>query len=214
MDATTLKIGGLLEVAEAQQHAVAAQLEQLTRQTEALAQAVANVNTAADNAVIALEDAAGAAIDRSIRDSLSHAANTALAALQGVSEPVMATWSAMTEDAKAAEAQLRRAISWFSWRWIAIIGALGVGMMAGIVLAAKALVWWETFQINSLLRQRAELTEEVSRLEAMAEKWSKKAGRATLSTCNGRLCVQVEEKAGRWAYPNEPSRPYLVIKGY
>lgn len=100
MDATTLKIGGLLEVAEAQQQAIAAQLEQLKQQTEALAQAVANVNAAADDAVIALEDAAGAAIDRSIRDSLSHAATTALAALQDVSEPVMAQWSAMTEDAK------------------------------------------------------------------------------------------------------------------
>lgn len=71
MDETTLKIDGLLEVAEAQQQAVTAQLEQLKRQTEALAQAVANVNTAADNAVIALEEAAGAAINRSIRESLS-----------------------------------------------------------------------------------------------------------------------------------------------
>src|SRR5512144_1161398 len=124
MDPTTLKIGGLLEVAEAQQQAVAAQFEQLKRQTEALAQAVANVNTAADNAVIVLEEAAGAAINRSIRDSLSQAAKTALAALQGVSEPVMAKWSAMTEEAKAAETQLRRAISWFAWRWVALMGAL------------------------------------------------------------------------------------------
>src|SRR5512144_206909 len=198
MDSTTLKIGGLLEVAEAQQHAVAAQLEQLKQQTEALAQAVANVNAAADDAVIALEDAAGAAINRSIQDSLGQAAKTALAALQGVSEPVMAKWSAMTEEAKAAEAQLRRAISWFSWRWIALIGALGVGIIAGIVLAAKGLVWWEEFLINSLLRQRAELTEEVSRLEATADKWSKKGGRANLTPCNGRLCVEVDESAGRW----------------
>ena len=138
----TLKIGGLLEVAEAQQHAIAVQLEQLKQQTEALAQAVANVNTAADDAVIALEEAAGAAMDRSIRDSLSHAAKTALSALQDVSEPVMAKWSAMTEEARAAETQLRRAISWFSWRWAALIGALGVGIIAGIVLAAKTLVWW------------------------------------------------------------------------
>src|SRR5512147_3250044 len=134
MDPTTLKIGGLLEVAEAQQQAVAAQLEQLKRQTEALAQAVANVNTAADNAVIALEEAAGAAINRSIRESLSHAAETALSALQGVSEPVMAQWSAMTEEARAAETRLRRALAWFSWRWAALIGALGVGVIAGIVL--------------------------------------------------------------------------------
>src|SRR5512144_1364447 len=101
MDPTTLKIGGLLEVAEAQHQAIAAQLEQLKQQTAALAQAVANVNTAADDAVIALEEAAGAAINRSIRDSLNQAAKTALSALQDVSEPVMAHWSAMTEEARA-----------------------------------------------------------------------------------------------------------------
>lgn len=214
MDETTLKIGGLLEIAEAQQQAVAAQLEQLKRQTEALAQAVANVNTAADNAVIALEEAAGAAIDRSIRDSLSQAAKTALSALQGVSEPVMAQWSAMTEEAKAAETRLRRAVSWFSWRWAALIGALGVGVIAGIVLAAKTLVWWEHFQIDSLSEQRAALTEEISRLEATAKNWSKKAGRANLTTCDGRLCVEVDERAGRWTVGNDQSRPLAVIKGY
>jgi hypothetical protein len=82
------------------------------------------------------------------------------------------------------------------------------------VATAKGLVWWETFQINSLLRQRAELTEEVSRLEATAEKWSKKAGRATLTTCGGRLCVEVDENAGRWTVTNDPLRPVYVIKGY
>ena len=48
MDETTLKIGGLLEVAEAQQQTVTAQLEQLKRQTAALAQAVTHVNNAAE----------------------------------------------------------------------------------------------------------------------------------------------------------------------
>jgi hypothetical protein len=62
MDKTTLKIGGLLEVAETQQQTVTAQLEQLKRQTAVLAQAVANVNSAAQNAVVALQEAAGAAI--------------------------------------------------------------------------------------------------------------------------------------------------------
>ena len=36
MDEMTLKIGGLLEVAEAQQQAIAAQLEQLQQQTAIL----------------------------------------------------------------------------------------------------------------------------------------------------------------------------------
>lgn len=126
----------------------------------------------------------------------------------------MAQWSAMTEEAKAAETRLRRAVSWFSWRWAALLGCLGAGLILGIVLAAKALVWWESMQVSSLLEQRAALTEEISRLEATAKNWSKKAGRANLTTCNSRLCVEVDERAGRWTLANDPSRPLAVIKGY
>jgi len=177
MDEITLKIGGLLEVAEAQQQVVAMQLEQLQQQTAALAQAVTNVNNAAENAVIALQEAAGAAISHSIRESLSQAAETALSTLEGVSEPVMAHWSAMAQEARVADTRLRRAVAWFSWRWAALLGILGAGVILGIVLAAKTLVWWERFQIDSLSEQRAALTEEVSRLEATAKNWGKKAGR-------------------------------------
>src|SRR5512143_499363 len=121
MDETTLKIGGLLEVAEAQQQAITAQLEQLKHQTAALAQATAQVNAAREQAIRALQEAAGAAIRDGVRESLSQTAKTALAALQDVSEPVMAQWSAMTQEAKTAEIQLRRAVSWFSWRWVALL---------------------------------------------------------------------------------------------
>ena len=69
MDEITLKIGGLLEVAEAQQQAVAAQLEQLQQQTAALAQAAANVNDAAQHAVLALQEAAEAAISDAVRET-------------------------------------------------------------------------------------------------------------------------------------------------
>ena len=69
MDEITLKIGGLLEVAEAQQRTVAAQLEQLQQQTAALAQAAATVNSAAQHAVLALQEAAEAAISDVVRET-------------------------------------------------------------------------------------------------------------------------------------------------
>ena len=214
MDETTLKIGGLLEVAEAQQQAVAAQLEQLQQQTAALAQAVVNVNRAAQHAVLALQEAAGAALSDAVRKSLGQAAETALAALESVSEPVMAHWSAMTQEARAAETRLRRAVAWFSWRWAALLGVLGAGVVGGIVLAANTLVWWERSQVDSLLEQRAALTIEVRDLQATAKTWRQKAGRASLNDCGGRLCVEIDETAGRWTVKDDPSRPLAIIKGY
>ena len=70
MDEITLKIGGLLEVAEAQQQTVAVQLEQLQQQTTALAQAAANVNGVAKQAVLALQEAAEAAISDAVRGGI------------------------------------------------------------------------------------------------------------------------------------------------
>lgn len=214
MDETTLKIGGLLEVAEAQQQAIAAQLEQLQQQTAALAQAAATVTSAARQVLDALQEAAEAAISDAVRDSLGHAAKTALGVLEGVSRPVMAHWSAMTADAQAADDQLRRAVAWFSWRWAVVLVLLGMGIILGIVLAAKTLVWWERLQVDNLLEQRAALTEEVRDLQATAKIWRQKAGRARLNDCGGRLCVEIDEKAGRWTVGNDQSRPLAIIKGY
>ena len=214
MDEITLKIGGLLEVAEAQQQTVAVQLEQLQQQTTALAQAAANVNGVAKQAVLALQEAAEVAISDAIRESFDQTAETALAALQGASEPMMAQWSAMTEEAKAADARLRRAVAWFSWRWAALLGFLGAGVILAIVLVTNTLVGWERFQVDSLSAQRTALTDEVRRLEATAKTWRQKAGRASLNDCGGRLCVEIDETADRWTVKNDPSRPLAIIKGY
>ena len=214
MDEITLKIGGLLEVAEAQQQAVAMQLEQLQQQTAILAQAAAMVNRAAQQAVLALQEAAEAAMSEAVRETLHQAADTALAALEGVSEPVMAQWSAMTQEARAADTRLRRAVAWFSWRWAALLGFLGAGVVLAVVLVTNTLVGWERFQVDSLSEQRAALTDEVHRLEATAKTWHQKAGRANLTTCGGRLCVEIDEAAGRWTFNNDPLRPMAIIKGY
>ena len=189
-------------------------MEQLQLQTAILAQAAAAVNSAAQQAVLALQEAAEAAVSNTVRETLGQAAKTALAALESVSKPVMTHWSAMTQEARAAETRLRRAVAWFSWRWAALLGFLSAGIILAIVLVTNTLVGWERLQVDSLLEQRAALTEEVRRLEATAKTWHQKAGRANLTTCGGRLCVEIDETAGRWTMKDDSSRPLAIIKGY
>ena len=126
----------------------------------------------------------------------------------------MAQWSAMTEEAKVADVRLRRAVAWFSWRWAAMLGLLGAGVILAIVLVTNTLVGWERLQVDSLSEQRAALTDEVRRLEATAKTWRQKAGRANLTSCGGRLCVEIDETAGRWTMKDDSSRPLAIIKGY
>lgn len=95
-----------------------------------------------------------------------------------------------------------------------MFGFLGAGIILAIVLVTNTLVGWERLQVDSLSEQRVALTDEVRRLQATAKTWRQKAGRANLTDCGGRLCVEVDETAGRWTVGNDPSRPLAIIKGY
>lgn len=94
-------------------------------------------------------------------------------------------------------------------------GALFVVAMAGVVTAvAVAGIWWGT---SSLRDEAAGLRVEVAALEAQANEFSKKAGKAVLSTCGekgkGRLCIRVDERAGRYGDPQN-GELFMVIHGY
>lgn len=88
-------------------------------------------------------------------------------------------------------------------------------LTVGIVVSAIAVagVWWG---ISGLRDEAAELRAEVKILEAQAKKFSEKAGKAVLSNCgeNGktRLCVRVDERAGRYGDPKKGL--FMVIDGY
>lgn len=84
--------------------------------------------------------------------------------------------------------------------WIVLVGCV----VAAIAVAG---IWLGTVS----LRQRAEkLYAEVERLEARAEAFGKKAGKAELSVCGEerRLCIRVDEKAGKY------ESGFMVIEGY
>lgn len=94
-------------------------------------------------------------------------------------------------------------------------GALFVLAMGGVVAAvAVAGIWWGT---SSLRDEAAGLRAEVAALEAQANEFSKKAGKAVLSTCEekgkGRLCIRVDERAGRYG-DTQNGELFMVIHGY
>ena len=74
-----------------------------------------------------------------------------------------------------------------------------------VLLAGWLSVWWERHQVEQLAEQRQALTAEVAQLQANAEDWAKRAGRARLEKCGeqARLCVRVDS---RQAYGKEGER--------
>ena len=94
-----------------------------------------------------------------------------------------------------------------------LLGALYVLAVGGVVAAvAVAGIWWGT---SSLRDEAAKLRAEVVALEAQANAFSKKAGKAVLSTCGekGRLCIRVDERAGRYG-DTQTGELFMVIQGY
>ena len=96
-----------------------------------------------------------------------------------------------------------------------LLGAVYV-LAVGVVVAAVAVagIWWGT---SSLRDEAAKLRAEVVTLEAQANEFSKKAGKAILSTCGekgkGRLCIRVDELAGHYG-DNKNNELFMVIHGY
>ena len=67
-------------------------------------------------------------------------------------------------------------------------------MLLIVALAGSALTWWHHHEIDSLAGQHQALKAEIAQLQANAEEWAKKAGRAKLEKCGEqqRLCVGVD----------------------
>ena len=96
-----------------------------------------------------------------------------------------------------------------------LLGALFL-LAIGVVVAAVAVagIWWGT---SSLRDEAARLRAEVAALEAQANEFIKKAGKAVLSSCGekgkGRLCIRVDERAGRYG-DTQNGELFMVIHGY
>ena len=216
---------GLMAVAEEHQKAVkdaidglAIEREELVKERTALSQAAAKVAGVADNvkqaaaeAVPALRTAVDEAVDASVKRSLAGASDTAVKALDKACEPIVKTLAGMARSADVAEVKLSGAVASFGWKWAALAGGAAAGGIAAVLLAGWLAVWWERHQVEQLAEQRAALQGEVAQLQAQAEDWAKRGGRAKLERCgdHGRLCVRVDKTVGFGK-----DSDYFVLRGY
>ena len=95
----------------------------------------------------------------------------------------------------------------FGWKWATVAGGAAAGGIVAVLFAGWMSVWWACHRVE----QRAALAEEVSQLQAQAEDWAKRGGRAKLEKCGdrGRLCVRVDKTTG---FGKEAD--YYVLRGH
>jgi hypothetical protein len=205
---------GLMAVAEEHQKAVKAAIDGLTAERAALAKERAAVaQAAASVAGVAGEvrKAAAEAVGASVRQSLAGASDAAAKALGEASKPIVGQLSGVVKAAGEAEGKLSGAVAAFGWKWAVVAGGAAAGGIVAVLLAAWLAVWWQRHQVEQLAEQKAALLGEVAQLQASAEEWAKRGGRAKLEKCGdqGRLCVRIDKGRG---YGKDGD--YYVLRGY
>lgn len=216
---------GLMAVAEDQQKAVKAAIDGLTaeraalaKERAALAQAAASVaragrdiQCAVDGAVPALQEAAGGAVGHAVRVALAGGAEVAARAFDGATRPIVGQLAGFVHAAGEAEGKISGAVEAFGWRWAMVAFGAAAGGIVAVLLAAWLAVWWQRDEVEQLTAQKAALLGEVTQLQATAEGWAKRGGRAKLVTCGDkdRLCVRVDKGS---VYGEDGD--YYVLRGY
>ena len=130
--------------------------------------------------------------------SLADASRIAAASFESAARPILSKFNGMTLQAAVAETKLKGAVTWFTWKWAGLVSASIMCMFIVWCLLAQALLWWHKDEVDQLLVQRAALTRELAQLQAQADVFEARAGRAILTRCGieNRLCVRIDKQAG------------------
>lgn len=182
------KIMAMMVLAEDQQKAAQSTLDELAKQ------------------VGDIERRATAAVRHEVRETMQSVEAQTIAAFKDHGDAIKGA----VNGAHGAVTAIQESIKGVSWK-LALVASLAVlGTVLTFSGAAYGLVAWQGYQVRNLAAEKAALVEEVSNLRAAADDFAKRAGKAKLTTCGGRLCAEIDLQAERWGDRGE----YAILKGY
>ncbi len=212
------KLFALMAIAEEHHSAIKAAIDGLVAERDRMDATRVVMSKQLRDVARAAEDASGA-VDKAVREALTVVLAQAVNATAGEVgrafkeeiDPMLQPLQGVVSRATEVEGKLRRALVWFSWRWLAMIAAGSAGVLLALWLGGLMAMTWAQHEVDRLAEQRAALAVEVADLQTNVEAWKKKAGRAKLESCGDqhRLCVRVDP---RTAYGDQ--RDYFVLRGY
>lgn len=150
------------------------------------------------------------------RESVAAALSSAKADLdrtvRGIEKRLTATGQAMDQT-------VRRSTRHLTVKLAATLGA--VLLTTGLTLYgfASASTWWQHSARDQIAGETERLRAELPQLQARVAEWEKRAGRATLRTCQDasgragtrdRLCAKIDPSAPRFGERSE----YAILDGY
>jgi hypothetical protein len=204
---------------------LAQQADAVNAAADSVSTVAASIRQAAADSIPAVEKAAGAAVERSVADSLNGASDAAVGAIGEAAKPLLAQIITATTNASTAAENLESAAKWYSWKVGGVLAAGVAGLMLSAYLIFGALVWWHGSKLEDLRKEKAALAADVVQMQANVSAWEKKGGRITLDSCDdsgkSRLCIPVSTNQGKGnedykaPFSNAKSGvQYVIPRGY
>lgn len=197
---------------------IEAMLQKMQAASRATSAASSEVRQAGAAVVSAVTQATAQAVEASMQRAFVDIAAPARTALEAAVKPVIDRFSQFEQRTLQMEARARKAMTWFSTKWIALTAAGFIGMSA----MAWGAVWWQRTEVNELTAQKTALEADIAEMKiTAAELATKKNGRLRTTTCGGRLCIVASADQGKdapalntkWRDP-KTLEPLVIAAGY
>lgn len=190
-DSQEQQLYNLMLLAEEQQKAAGAAVAALAKERAALTSTVQTLQNAVSKA----------AADQ-VRESIGEAPKEAVEALNQAVEAL-----------RNAAADVRGAGAWVSYKTAAAVGLVGVLMLATVYGIGRYMVASTQSEIRDLRAER-------DTLQAAVEDLQRRGGKAKLTTCGNRLCIEASSNQGegyeQWGAPwkAQNGSNLVILRGY
>lgn len=181
----------LMLLAEEQQKAASAAIAAMASERAALA-----------STVITLQKAVSSAAADQVKESIGTAPKEAVRALDQA-----------TEALRDAAGDVRSAGAWVSYKTAAAVALVGVLVLAVVYGIGRYMVASTQSEIRDLRAER-------DTLQAAVEDLQRRGGKAKLTTCGNRLCIEASSNQGegyeQWAAPwkAQNGANLVILRGY
>ena len=192
------RLFGVMAIAEENTKAAKIAINDVTKEREALARTIADLDTK----IAGLQIAVGSAAAGGAREALGDAPAVAAKALQAAKTKL-----------DTATADLQKSAKWLSWKLAGIAGVLSIFLIgAGYLIARSGLPNKEEIAADR---------EEIKTMEANIADLKKRGGKIQLTTCGERLCAYASTNQGKnfpnWtglAWKTNDGLPLVILRGY
>lgn len=193
----TLKVADALSTAvNVSKHQLDTTTARLSEERAALASSREKLTQTHRDILKSVEASAKTGAESALKNALASWENKGAQALENSVAPFLCRTEKLTGDAEQAAHRLARAGEWFGWKW----GLLAFALMAGLVTASTAVMWWQGQKVDAMERNMALLKAKGADL--------------TLSTCGDKaeVCVAIDESKGTYTPRKGKKHTYAIVE--